>query len=1041
MPFSRLSKLARSCATLALAGALAAAVWPTALATPTSPLRFARLAAFESDELSIPALLQDRQGFVWIGTLSGGLYRHNGYQTVRFNHKAGDARSLPNDRVSVLYEDRNGRLWVGTQEGLARFNPATNDFTRYAPPPGPANQRLVKAIIGDGRDGLWIATWGGLQHFDPASGRFTLHTHRPGDPASLAGNDLNALAMDDHGGLWIATWPGGLDYLAPGATRFEHHRIDRADQPDPRLNIVRSLYFARDRRLWIGTENGVVTWDSGQPWDTRARQPSPANRITYLYGDRNDTIWAATLSAGLLRWDKGARVPVHYVHRASDVHSLPADALRSVMHDRSGMLWVGSHTDGISLVNLNSQGFQRYIPFEVAPDNLRPDNALKAIEGAPQGRLWLSSNSGLALFDPENGEVLRRWRAAPGRPGALSHDIVYSLYQQPGGPLWAGTSAGLHRLDDPSGPFKAIHFGSIGNDFINVIAPGANHMLWLGTGVQVIRYDTRSGHWRALPTDPARPDGRSVNGTTCIVEDARGRVWMGAEWGGGGLDMLDPVTGHFTRLRHDPARADTLADDNVVSLFHDTQGRIWAGTARGLSRIDTQQDGGLRIRNYLGADSVGAVKVLAIRADASGQIWLSTANGLIRLDPDSGHASRYTAVDGLSGGFSSNTAYAAPDGLLYFGGMRGMTGVSPALVRRTSLPPSVAITDISVFNRSLREGPLDGVTLTGAVTEPRALQLAVRDLVFSIEFSGLHYTDPGRNRYAYRLKGFDRDWVSTDAEHRSATYTNLDPGRYLFEVKAANHHGLWSSSVATLPIVILPPWYKTLWFRGLVALGLAAALAGLYHLRVRHLTRRQRELQAMVAERTRELEASNAKLAVLSSTDALTGIANRRGFDEMLEREWERAARNDYPLSLALLDVDHFKTYNDLYGHQAGDDCLRRVAELINARAERTNDLVARYGGEEFALLAPATEADHAHAIAQGICEALAGLAIPHAGSPYGVVSISIGVATIRPAPDKDAHTLVWEADQALYVAKESGRNRAITRQNETSRADAISPL
>ena len=1001
-------------------------VCTVAFATPTSPLRFKRLGSLDADELSILALMQDRQGFIWIGTHSGGLYRYNGYQAVRYTSGARAPRSLPHDRVSTVFEDKHGSIWVGTQNGLARFNPGSDDFTRFAPPAGPSAQRIVKSIISDGRDGMWLATWGGLQHFDPASGKFTLYKHDPAKPDSLASNDINALAMDQHGGLYIATWPGGLDYLAPGGSRFEHRRIDRFDAPDPKLNIVRALHFARDRSLWIGTETGVVRWDSASPWETRARIASPASRVTYLYGDRNETVWAGTLAAGLLRYDHGSSTPVHYVHRANDSNSLPSDNIRAVMHDRSGMLWIGSFTDGISVVNLNSHGFQRYIPFDVEAHNLRPDNSLKFIEGAPNGRLWLASNSGLSLFEPAGGEVERTWRASPGKAGALSNDIVYSLYQQPGGPLWIGTSAGLNRLDDPAKPFKVIHFGNVGADFVNTIVPGAGGVLWLGTGLQVIRYEPATGKWTDFGPDPAKPHSRSVNSTTTIVEDRQGRVWMGSEWSGGGLDLLDQKTGKFRHLRHDPADPQSLSDDNVAALYEDPKGRLWAGTGKGLNQILVDADGRVRFRRYDAPDSVGALKILAMRSDAAGKLWMSTAGGLLRLDPDSGKSSRFSSADGLSEAFTVGTAFAAPDGKLYFGGVRGMTGVTPAIVRSTSVPPQVAFTDISVFNRSLRDGKLpEGVALDGPVTAPREVALSLQGSVLSIEFAALHYTDPGRNSYAYRLAGFDRAWVRADSAHRTATYTNLDPGTYRFEVKAANHQGIWNDAPASLAVTIVPPWWKTWWFRTLMAALAVWLLSALYKARVRQLTRRQTLLQAMVAARTQELEDSNARLAALSSTDGLTGISNRRGFDAAIETEWRRAARGHYSLALAMLDVDHFKSYNDLYGHQAGDECLRTVANLIAAHGRRTSDLVARYGGEEFALLAVSSDAGQALQVAQEVCEALQALALPHAGSPYGVVTISIGVAAQVPDEDDTPANLIWTADRALYRAKLEGRNRA----------------
>jgi len=1021
MLFAFPAALRRGCALLCLL-VLCLPAW----ATPTSPLRFKRLGSLDADELSILALMQDRQGFIWIGTHSGGLYRYNGYQAVKYTSSTLDPTSLPHDRVSTVFEDKQGNIWAGTQAGLARYNPKTDDFTRYAPPPGPSAQRIIKAIISDGKDGLWLATWGGLQHFDPASGTFRVYLHDAKAAGSLASDDINAITMDERGGIWAATWPGGLDYLPAGKSEFTHYRVDSGASPDPKLNIVRALHFAPDHTLWIGTESGVVTWNSATDWDTRARIDSPATRINYLYGDANQTVWAGTLAAGLLRWDKGSDKAVHYVHRANDSNSLPSDHIRAVMHDRSGMLWIGSFTDGISLVNLNSQGFQRFIPFDVEAHNLRPDNSLKYIAGAPGGRLWLSSNSGLSLFDPSNGDVVKTWRAENGKPGTLSNDIVYSLYQQPGGPLWIGTSAGLNRMDGMDQPLKLVSFGNVGSNFINTIAPGKSGTLWLGTGNQVIHYDPAADTWTNYYPNPDDPNSRSVNSTNVIVEDQQGRVWMGSEWSGGGLDVLDTATGKFRHLRHQPGNPASLADDNVASLHEDAQGRIWVGTAKGLNQVLVADDGSISFRNYLGQDSVGALKILAIRSDRQGMLWMSTAGGLLRMDPGTGKSAHFTSADGLSEGFSVGAAYAAPDGKLYFSGVKGMTGITPELVRSASVIPQVAITDIGVFNHSLKSGKAaPGIVLDGAVTAPSKLSLSVQQSVFTIEFAALHYTDPGRNTYAYRLEGFDRDWVYADATRRSATYTNLDPGNYSFLVKAANNQGVWNPAATKLEIEILPPWYATWWFRALLVVLGVALLTSAYRARVRHLTRRQIQLEAMVAARTHELEESNAKLAELSSTDGLTGIHNRRGFDAALEKEWRRAARNGYPLALAMLDVDHFKAYNDHYGHQAGDQCLRRVADLIATHGRRTSDLVARYGGEEFSLLAPATDAADAMEIARGICEALAALAMPHAKSPHGVVTISIGVATALPDEAISWSTLIEESDRALYRAKQEGRNRA----------------
>jgi len=1001
----------------------------------TSQLHFKRLAAL--GDLPATSLLQDHQGFIWIGT-QNGVIRYNGYEAVRYVHHARNPNSLPNDRVFALYEDAERRIWVGTRAGLARFNPATNDFSRFLPPDGPDNRLVIRAIIGDGGRGMWIATWGGVQHFDPHTGSFRQYVNDRNDAGSLAHNDVNALALDEKGGLWVATWPGGLDYLPPGGKAFTHYRIDSGTAPDSRLNIARALQID-GRYLWIGTEAGVLLWNRDEPWDKRRRVPSPAVRINQFHLDRYGTVWAGTLSEGLLRWDPGNRggAPVQHVYRANDPFSLPGDNVRAILNDRTGTLWVGTLNDGLAVADRNRTGFGRILPYDLRPGNRQSSTQMQPVEAAPGGRIWRGGGDGLYLFDPASGATVRAWHAEPKKAGALQSNLVYSLYQQPDGPLWIGTNAGLHRLDRLDSPFRTIHFGDVATDFINVIAPGANGRIWLGTGGGVVRYDVHDGSHKIWSHDDANPDSLSMRGPTTLLEDRHGRVWVGSEINGGGLDMIDPGSGRVMHFRHALNDPTSLGSDWVTSLHQDARGRLWVGTTLGLNEILPQPDGSARFRPFRSGDSVGEVKVYAIHGDRRGKLWLSTAEGLMRVDPDSGRAERFPGVVSVPTGAATGLSFADADGALYFGGSKSIVVVQPEEARSTSIPPQVAVTDITVLNRSLQNDEKSpGIALSGIVTAPRSLELAAEKSVLTIEFAALHYADPAKNRYAHRLEGFDREWVVTDAGRRSATYTNLEPGEYVFRVKAANHQGVWSEQEISFPITVLPPYWQTWWFRTLAVTLIAGVVLSAFWVRVRRLKRVQAQLEEQVAARTRELEEMNDKLTALSTTDGLTGITNRRGFDTLLASEWARAHRRHEPLALLLLDVDYFKRYNDWYGHLAGDQCLQVIAKAISRHGRRTSDVVARYGGEEFALLLTLSDAASALKIAEDICSDLAGLALPHEQSPFGIVTVSIGVAVLLPDNATHADLLIGRADRALYRAKDSGRNRALLAGD----ADAIRP-
>ena len=997
-----------------------------ALAAPTSELRFRKLVAPGADDKTIAALLQDRQSFIWVGALNGGLYRYDGYRAVKYAHDPDNPRSLPSDRVSIVYEDKRGRIWIGTYDGLARFDPASNDFTRFKIGTLVGVPHLVRNIISDGKDGLWLGTWAGIQHFDPETGRYTQYLHKDGDPDSPASSGADSMALDARGGLWFETWPGGLDYLPPGGKAFQHFRVDSDAAPDAQANAVHALRMDHAQRLWIGTGNGVYRWTDGSDWSTRVRMESPDSRVSNFFEDKEGTMWAGTWTAGLLRWRTDSDRLVQFTTRGGDPHSLHIPGVAAVMRDRADMLWVGTFNAGISVSNLGSQGFSRFVlPLENIPDP-QPNVTTQAIAPAGAGRIWMGGLNGLSLNDIASGTMLRNYRVQPGKPGTLESDRINSLYQQPDGPLWVGTNAGLARLDRPDGPFKVIHFGSGREEMVAVVAPGSDGMLWIGTDNSAIHYDPRSGKQRVYGVDKDNPNGRRVLGASAILEDRQRRVWMASQWRRG-LEMLDLRSGRFQFFEH--GGAGTLSDDAVSSLHEDAQGRIWAGTAKGLDQIITGADGAISFAPQSARS--GRERVFAIRSEAGGRLWLSTEESLIRYDPVSGVAEHYTAVDGLIDNFKVGAAFTADDGALYFAGAPGVTIVRPSQVGVASVAPVAAIVDISVFNRSLAAGLPDGVRLDGPLSAPRGVELPPGQSVLSIEFAALHFTSPGLNRYAYMLEGFDRDWVQADAAHRIATYTNLAPGRYTFRVKASNDRGVWSAQAASLTLTVRPAYWQTWWFRGLAVAALLLALAGIYWARVGALKRTQRKLAALVAERTGELEHSNrqladsnARLAQLSNTDGLTGVSNRRAFDAALEAAWARAMRGGEPLALALVDVDHFKLYNDTYGHQDGDRCLQMVATALEAQCRRPDDMAARYGGEEFALLLPLNDEAGALRLADDARAAVAALHMPHAVSSHGIVTVSIGVAFLTPLPGQSSELLLRRADQALYNAKRSGRNR-----------------
>jgi ligand-binding sensor domain-containing protein/two-component sensor histidine kinase len=802
---------------------------------------------------SVLTIVQDRTGFMWFGT-QAGLARFDGYRHRVFRSDPADPASLPDNYVHASYEDGAGQLWFGTRGGLVRFDAARQRFVRQnlsgADDPGGRNS-AVTAIIGDGKDGLWVATVDGLAHLD-GSGGVRVYRHDARDDGSLRDDRVAALALDGRGGLWVGTGVG-LDYLAAGAGRFAHYDIEGlrrsggAQSADPRYNSIMALSMGAGNTLWIGTAAGLEAWrlGNGKGAAAIARHRFGVDegigdlRINLIYPDRRGNLWVGTELEGLKWRDPSNGRFVGYANHPLDRHTLSDNQVRAVRVDRTGTLWVGTLAGGANRADLASGGFRR---FDFTPGELPEPGSCKirAIATDPDGRLWMgTSGAGLMHVEPSSGRV-EQLRHDPVRPGSLPDDMVAVLLLAHGR-LWVGGPNGLAwraaGAADADG-FTRVALGSeAGSSHVQALMQDRAGALWAMTRGGLFMLDSDGQVRRTWRHDPRDPGSLGENYGYALLEDRSGAIWVGTE---NGLDRLDRASGTFTHFRSDPRDPASLRHNRIYTLFESRRGEVWVGTAGGLHRIEHGPGGAVRFRLFPVAGVREQLPIGAVLEDARGLLWVSSTAGLSRLDPASGRFKTYGARDGLiEGSYFIGAAARGPDGMLHFGGMNGMTSFQPEAIRDNPYPPAVAITDFQVANQSR---PVQA-----------AMALDYGDPVFTLEFAALHYADPSANRYAYRLRGFDRGWTETGAAKRFATYTNLDPGKYVFEVRAANKDGVWSTQPASVAITIATPFWMSWWFRLGGALLVLGSVFALYRLRIRVLVLQTARLEHQVGLRTAEL--------------------------------------------------------------------------------------------------------------------------------------------------------------------------------------------
>ncbi|HEX8610025.1 MAG TPA: two-component regulator propeller domain-containing protein [Telluria sp.] len=873
-------------------------------AAPARTLRFEHLSVEQGlAQESVLAVAQDADGFMWFGS-QAGLSRFDGYRVTTYRNVVGNPRSLVNNWVRVLHVDQAGRLWIGTDGGLDRFDPATQSFIHYAPdePVKRGNGNLhVRAIAGDTRQGLWLGTSDGLQHFDMVSARFKVWHHAPGDAGSLADDQVNALAVDAGGRVWVGT-SSGVDSLAVGARAFEHHPAPGSDNKN---NMVQALLVDTDQTLWIGSLGGLESWKIGSPASQRRRLGTPdglrSGYITTLYQDQDRNVWVGSHTDGLYRWQPATRRFANYRHLPGDKYSVADNQISAMYRDRVGTFWVGTWYAGVSRVDLNSGGFARIARHAEIPDTLS-DNKVRAIAAAPGGDLWIGANSGLNRLDPESGQA-RLYRHDPDNPNSLAGIPASALAHDRDGMLWIGSHSGVARFDPASGSFTRQSFaeGDPDGNHIRGMLGDRTGIMWIASRGGLHRLDPAT---RAVVTyrhDAADSSSLADNVVRPLLEDRRGQLWIGTF---DGLDMFDRATGKFRHFRHDPANPASLSHDEVHYLHEDKQGTLWVGTAAGLNKMSIGAGGALTFRRYTVADGIADDAIAAILEDEEGKLWVSTNTGISRFDPLTGIFRNYSAGDGtIEGAYFDGSALRAPDGTMYFGGFNGVTAFNPKAISDNLIAPRAVITGFQIFNRPAalaRPG-----LFKGPIESTRAVTLGAADSVFSLEFSALHYAAPQRNLFSYRLDGFDQNWVSTDATRRFATYTNLDPGTYTFRVRAANKDGVWSDGGASMVITILPPLWKTWWFRTLSVLLVLGSAYLAYRARLSGLRRQKDLLETQVGARTVEVEQQNRLLehqkreleAQRLDADNQRAEAEQRRFEA--ERQKEEVERQKENVELA----------------------------------------------------------------------------------------------------------------------------------------------
>ncbi|MEO5891725.1 MAG: two-component regulator propeller domain-containing protein [Ferruginibacter sp.] len=743
----------------------------------------------------ILALHEDKKGNLWIGTSGGSLSLYD-RKKDRFTHypSGGGLNSIRNNVIRSVSSDFNGNIWIAHFDGIDILNPMTNIITPVSfiknTSTSPANHGMC--LFEDSRKQMWIGTIQGLYQYNSSTKSFKLFSHREADSSSLSGNIVNSITEDNQGNIWIGT-KEGLSAISPGAKSFKNFRHNDKDLTTLSTSDVNTIAFEGDN-LWIGTTDGL----------------------------------------NIMNTKTGGIAKLGLDHR--NIHSLSAKAVRCIYIDKQGIYWIGTIRGGVDKYDKNLNLFN-YIKSNVFDENGLNASTVTSFAEAGKGKVFIGTDGkGVSLFSPDT-KLFQHFSILSQRAGVGDRLSVLALQMTLKKQLLIGTVGdGLFILNPVSGKYRQYVKGTgaedLNSDEIYSISEFRDGSIWVGTngeGINVLNSDLKVIK-KYIPSPKTREEIKlPINGyIRDIKEDKDGNVWIATH--GGGLAVLRPSDGKFTIYN---TLNNKLPNDKVQSLFEDSHGNIWAGTFGGGLALYNKKNNQFSI--YSEKEGLQNSTIYKVVEDKAGLIWISTNKGVSSINPATKNINNFNFHNGLqNNNFFHGSGIMLSDGELFFGGLDGFNYFHPAyLIKNNNIPP-VLITDLRISNQSVN--PSESGPIQEHISVAKEINLDYKQN-FALDFVGLSYTTPEQNHYQYKLEGFEKDWNNV-GNSTTASYTNLDPGDYVFQIRASNNDGVWNEKGASIKVHVHPPLWRTGYAYVLYTLLIIGSLLYTRHLGIRKIKRK-----------------------------------------------------------------------------------------------------------------------------------------------------------------------------------------------------------
>lgn len=854
-------------------------------------------------------IIQDKSGFLWFAT-DDGLNRFDGYDFKVFRNDPSDENSISDNSVWSLIEDKNGNIWIGTKNGwLNRFNPLTEKFTKWKIKTDEVKENAITCIYEDSEGKIWIGTYRqGIYRLDPFSGKINHWYNNPEDKTSLSNNYISSVVEDEMGNFWISTY-FGLNKFNPNSSQdfFERHfKIEGRDDCLSN-NIIWRLTKSElePNIIWIGTADGLTKYDVAIEEFSQVKVPNPQNLqfgssaasvLEEMNSNKEKILWIDSY-AGLIRFNANDASQKRFIEDKSDPGSISSNQIQRIFKDHSGVLWLATDK-GLSYFSLKSNKFNYLSGSEfnlINPSEINNKN-IKAITITENNTIWFGTDQGL-------------FKTSKDKTGIVIKNIskteklnIWSLASDQSGYLWIGTyGSGLYKFDMKSERLENVKMFSEWTNtqsykFNKVVYCDNENKIWIGYwGFGLALLDPVTGKYNSWLNILEDPNSISYEDVWSICQDREGRIWIGTD--GGGLNLyLDEDGGKFLRWTAGENKSInsnsiySICESKYLKVNRDQEVILWLGTNNGLNKfvisnssekINTSKKPQVEISYYGMQHGLSDNSIKSIIEDQDGNLWIGTSSGISLFDTQQNKFTNFGKADGIAGtDINLSSAARNKGGIIFMGSTEGLNYFYPSEINLSSYIPPILITDFQIFNKSSEIS--EDSPLKTSLFYTKEINLSYSQNVFSFQFAAMDYTSPKSIQYAYKMEGFDIEWINSQ-KRRFVTYTNLNPGEYTFKVKATNSDGIWSSSIRELKVIIQPPWWQTPWAIGLYALIFILGVWGIIKFQAyRHRLQQELKMQEFEAHHIREIEKMKSRFFANLSHEFRTPLTLIKGPLEQL---------------------------------------------------------------------------------------------------------------------------------------------------------------